>query len=44
MAAKPSSISVVRVGIVPAESENMLNAKTLPAVDIPSGDIRAEPE
>jgi hypothetical protein len=42
-AAKPSVVSVVRTGTVPAESENMLNAKMLPDVDTPSGALSAGP-
>ena len=34
VAAKPSTVSVVRAGIVPAGSENILKAKTLPDVDL----------
>ncbi len=41
--AKPSVVSLVSTGIVPAWSENMLKAKALPEVDIPSGAFRAGP-
>jgi hypothetical protein len=42
--AKPLVISLVRTGIVPAASENMLNAKVLPEVDVPSGELSAGPK
>jgi len=41
--AKPSVVSLVSAGIVPAASENMLNANVLPDVDTPSGELRAGP-
>jgi len=41
--AKPSLIFIVRVGIVPAASENMLKANLLPEVDTPSGELNAGP-
>jgi hypothetical protein len=41
--AKPSVVSLVSVGIVPAASENMLNAKELPEEDVPSGEVSAGP-
>ncbi|SRR5579885_2962983 len=41
VAANPSVKSVVSVGTVPAASENMLNAKVLPDVDVPSGELIA---
>lgn len=41
--ANPSVISLVSTGIVPAASENMLNAKVLPEVDMPLGELRAGP-
>src|ERR1035441_7383625 len=41
--AKPSVVSLVNTGIVPAESENMLNANVLPEVDTPSGELNAGP-
>ena len=43
VAAKPSVVSVVRAGTVPAGSENMLKAKMLPDVDVPSGELSAGP-
>jgi hypothetical protein len=43
VAAKPSIVSVVRVGTVPAVSENMLKAKVLPDADTPSGELSAGP-
>ena len=41
--AKPSVVSVVRAGIVPAASENMLKANALPEVETMSGELRAGP-
>jgi hypothetical protein len=41
VAAKPSVESVVRAGIVPAGSENMLKANALREVDTPSGELTA---
>jgi hypothetical protein len=41
---KPFVISEVNAGMVPAASENMLNAKELPEVDTPSGEVNAAPE
>jgi hypothetical protein len=41
--ANPSVVSVVRAGIVPAASENMLKANALPDVDTPSGELNAGP-
>jgi len=43
VAAKPLIVSAVRVGIVPAASENMLNANVLPEVETPSGALREGP-
>jgi len=43
MKAKPSVVSVVRAGIVPAASENMLQANVLPEVATPSGELSAGP-
>ena len=42
--ANPSVVSVVRTGIVPAASENMLKANVLPEVDVPSGELNAGPK
>lgn len=39
--ANPSLVSVVRTGIVPAASENMLKANVLPEVETPSGELTA---
>jgi hypothetical protein len=41
--AKPLNVSLVSVGMVPAASENMLKAKVLPEVDVPSGELKADP-
>ena len=41
--AKPSVVSVVSAGVVPAGSENMLKANVVPEVDTPSGVLRAGP-
>ena len=41
--ANPLVVSVVRTGIVPAASENMLKANLLPDVDVPSGELNAGP-
>jgi len=41
--ANPLAVSVVRAGIVPPGSENMLKANTLPDVDVPSGELNAAP-
>src|SRR5271169_6534429 len=41
--ANPSIVSVVRAGIVPAASENILKANVLPEVDVPSGELNAGP-
>jgi hypothetical protein len=41
--AKPLTVSEVRTGIVPAASENMLNANALPDMDAPSGEFTAGP-
>ncbi len=43
VAANPFTLSVVSVGIVPAKSENILNANVLPEVDTPSGELIAGP-
>jgi len=43
MKANPSVVSLVRVGIVPAESENMLKANVLPEDEVPSGELNAGP-
>src|SRR5271167_1355675 len=39
--AKPFVVSEVSTGIVPAGSENMLNANALPEVEVPSGEVNA---
>ena len=41
--AKPLTVSLVRTGMVPAASENMLKANVLPEVDFPSGELKAGP-
>ena len=41
--AKPSVVSLVSAGTVPSASENMLNAKVLPDVETPSGELSAGP-
>ena len=41
--ANPAAIFVVRVGIVPAASENMLKANVVPDEDTPSGEFNAGP-
>ena len=41
--AKPSVVSEVRTGTVPAGLENMLKAKALPDVEAPSGEFTAGP-
>ena len=41
--AKPFARSLVSTGIVPAASENMLNANVLPEVETPSGELSAGP-
>lgn len=41
--ANPLAESFVNTGVVPAASENMLNANVLPEVDVPSGEFRALP-
>jgi len=41
--AHPLIASVVRTGIVPAASENMLKANVLPEVDVPSSELCAGP-
>jgi hypothetical protein len=41
--ANPLIVSVVSAGTVPAVSENMLKANSLPDVDIPSGENTAGP-
>ena len=41
--AKPSVVSLVRTGMVPAASENMLKANVLPEVETPSGESMAGP-
>ena len=41
--ANPFVRSVVKAGTVPAALENMLNAKVLPEVDVPSGVLNAGP-
>ncbi len=41
--AKPSVRLVVSVGMVPAASENMLNANVLPDVELPLGEFNAGP-
>ena len=41
--AKPSVVSLVSVGTVPAVSENMLKANVLPDVETPSGALSAGP-
>jgi len=41
--AKPSVVSLVNTGIVPAASEYMLKANVLPEVDTPFGELNAEP-
>jgi hypothetical protein len=37
-------VLLVRAGIVPAASENMLKAKVLPEVETPSGELNAGPK
>src|SRR5260370_37630678 len=41
--AHPCVASVVRAGMVPAGSENMLKANVLPEVEVPSGEVNAGP-
>src|ERR1700693_1792497 len=43
VAANPLVRSVVSAGTVPAGSKNMLNANVLPEVDVPSGELTADP-
>ena len=42
--ANPLTVSLVRTGIVPAASENMLKANVLPEVDVPLGELNAGPK
>jgi hypothetical protein len=39
----PSISSLVKAGVAPAGSENILNANELPDVDVPFGELSAGP-
>ena len=41
--ANPSVVLLVKTGVVPTASENMLNANVLPDVEVPSGEVKAGP-